>query len=265
MSILQKNHLYKLVTACWLHDIGKIVVPLEVLDKPNRLDHRYQPIMDRYDKIQMTLERNYYRALVEGVSENEERLLARFEVEKELIEEYRDFITETNDASLFVDDERIESLQKLYDTRIDGIEDVLLTDEELLHLSIRKGTLTDDERKLVQKHMTAGTRILSELEFPDYLENIFDWIINHHEYLNGSGYPRAISNEDIALESRMMTICDIYDSLVQSDRPYKKAYEHDKAIQILKYMTDEGKLDGDLVKAYIESDLWRVNIEEESL
>jgi len=126
-----------------------------------------------------------------------------------------------------------------------------------LHLSIRKGTLTDDERLSVQSHITAGARILAELKFPDYLDGIYDWIIKHHEYLDGSGYDQGVSGEFIKIESRLITILDIFDALVQSDRPYKKAFEPKQAIEIIQAMCDEGKLDKDLVQAYVESGLWK--------
>jgi len=246
------------VTAAWLHDIGKIVVPLEMLDKPNRLDFRYKHLMDRYDLIQMTLERNYYRALKEEGSSP--KLESNYKDALSKLDDFRAFVTETNQSHVFVDEARQERINSLKAYHFDGVDQPVITDEEYEHLSIVKGTLTLDERKMVQEHMPAGERILSELTFPEYLDGIFDWIIKHHEYLDGSGYPHGCDSKEISIESRMLTMLDIFDSLVQGDRPYKKAMPPEKALSIIKSMVKEGKLDENLVSAFEDSGLWRIKL-----
>lgn len=248
-------HIYKLVTAAWLHDIGKIVVPIEVLDKPNRLDQKYELMMSRYAIIEAKIERNYYKDVAEqGYSEKRK---LRFDEEIARLHEIRLFVTEINHPSTYVDDEKLDRLETLHHGYFPDMNEVFMTADEFECLSIRKGTLTAEERESVQEHISAGARILSELEFPEYLDNIYEWIINHHEYLDGSGYARGLKAEQIDVESRMMTILDIFDSLVQSNRPYKKAFARDKAVSILQAMAEEGKLDKDLVKVFAESDLWK--------
>jgi HD-GYP domain-containing protein (c-di-GMP phosphodiesterase class II) len=248
-------HIYKLVTAAWLHDIGKIVVPLEILDKPTRLDERITALMDRYKIIELKMERNYLKSIIEkGTSIEVEEAYA-----KDLIKlnELRAFVEKINSPATIVDDEQIVKLYDYANYHFSNISEPLLTNEELKNLSIRKGTLTADERLMIEEHISAGGRILSELKFPDYLEDIYEWIINHHEYLDGSGYVGSLKGDQISTESRIMTILDIFDSLVQSNRPYKKSFAPDKAISILKSMSHEGKLDADLVEAFVDSGLWK--------
>lgn len=249
-----RAHLYKLVTACWLHDIGKVVVPLQVLDKSDRLAHRHKPLMDRYDLIESQIERNYYKDMAHfGFREDKE---LAFKERMTYMKDLRDFVTATNSFTMVVDSERREKVLSLVDQSIEGVAGVLLTEEEAIHLSIPRGTLTDYERDIVREHMPAGERILSELNYPDYLDNIFDWIMKHHEYLDGSGYPKHCTAEVIPTEARMMTMLDIFDSLVQSDRPYKKAMAPNKALEIIKVMAEDHKLDKDLTSAFEASGQW---------
>ena len=250
--------IYELETATWLHDIGKIVVPLEVLDKPTRLAHRFKPLMDRYDLIIAKLERDRYKAL----AENPEVSVVDFEDKIDFVTKTKNFLSETNKVSVLVDDQRYEELKGIHQRVLEGVEEPLLTDDELEHLSIYRGTLTPNEREMVKEHVNAGARILENLAFPDYLENMLEWIKKHHEFLDGSGYPEGLEEKDIPIPSRMMTIVDIFDALVERNRPYKDAMPKDKAIEILKGMAEDNKLDSDLVNAFADSDVWKISLDD---
>ena len=134
----------------------------------------------------------------------------------------------------------------------------LLTDEELHEMMIVKGTLTAEERKIIEMHVVYTDRILSKISFQDNFKLVRSFASAHHEYLDGSGYPNGLTAKDLPLEVRIMTIADIYDSLTADDRPYKKAVPVPKALTILSSMADEGKLDKELVEqfnSYIEESL----------
>lgn len=251
-----EEDIYELKTAAWLHDIGKIVVPLETLDKSTRLAERFDPLMLRYDLIIAKLHWNYYKVKAE---ENHKMSSAQEEIyhrELAYVEACREFIIHVNDTGTYVDEVHLQRLHEIYQHRIEGINEPLLTDEELEHLSIVRGTLTAKERKAIEAHVTSGARILSNMQFPEYLQHIYVWINRHHEYLDGSGYPEKLTEENIPLESRMMTILDIYDALVERNRPYKKAIPKARALEIIKDLAVDHKLDADLVKAFIDSRIW---------
>lgn len=248
--------IYELETAAWLHDIGKIVVPLETLDKATRLASRYDALLCRHSLIATKLERNYYKGLLENSPIEKFRLKARFDEDMTTIHDVITLVDEVNQPSFIMDGKTLKRLTKMHESRIDSIDELLITSEELEHLSIVKGTLSKFERKQIENHVDAGARILAKMQFPGYLSHIYEWIVKHHEFMDGSGYSHGYKGDEIPLEARMLTISDIYESLVVGNRPYKKAFSKEKSVRILISMAEEGKLDSDLVDAFIESGLW---------
>ena len=234
----------QLVMAALVHDVGKLITPIEIMNKPDRLDFRL-PIMEmrwKYLNVLLKLE------LSDGLLSKEEydTVSAQFEKGKELIRTY-------NTAG-FLDEEKIASikaLKNLYITDRETNEKVeLLTDDELHEMMIVKGTLTAEERKIIEMHAVYTDRILSKISFQDDFKLVRAFAAAHHEYLDGSGYPNGLTADDLPLEVRIMTIADIYDSLTADDRPYKKAVPVQKALSILTSMADEGKLDKNLTEQF---------------
>ena len=234
----------QLVMAALVHDVGKLITPIEIMNKPDRLDFRL-PIMEmrwKYLNALLKLE------LSDGLLSKEEydTVSSQFEKSKELIRTY-------NTAG-FLDEEKIASikaLKTLYITDRETNEKVeLLTDDELHEMLIVKGTLTAEERKIIEMHAVYTDRILSKISFQDDFKLVRAFAAAHHEYLDGSGYPNGLTADDLPLEVRIMTIADIYDSLTADDRPYKKAVPVPKALAILTSMADEGKLDKNLTEQF---------------
>ena len=248
--------IYELETAAWLHDIGKIVVPLETLDKATRLAHRYEGLLCRHSLIASKLECNYLRGLMEYSPIEKFRLKDRFDEDMKKLSEVIALVEEVNQPSFIMDGKTLTRLKNMHESRIDNIDELLITAEELEHLSIHKGTLSQSERKQIENHVDAGARILAKMQFPGYLSNIYEWIIKHHEFMDGSGYSHGYKADELPLEARMLTIADIYESLVVGNRPYKKAFSREKSLRILISMAEEGKLDPELVDAFLRSGLW---------
>ena len=136
-----------------------------------------------------------------------------------------------------------------------GEQRPFLAQSEIIKLSIRKGSLTEDERKEIESHVTHTYRFLTQIPWTRTLRKVPDIAYGHHEKLTGRGYPRSLKETEIALPTRMMTISDIYDALTASDRPYKKAVPKDKAYDILNDEAKRGEVDGDLLKVFIEADV----------
>ncbi len=245
----------QLVTAAWLHDVGKLAVPISVLDKPTRLSDGYECLMLRLELIESKIRANYLEACL-NYPEKREGLTQLWKDNLQYIHEVKEVVTRVNSPATFVDDDILRKLTEIKNKSFEGVEEPLLTDKEFEHLSIRKGTLTFEERVIVESHVSVAERILSKMEFPDYLKNVPYWAIRHHEFLDGSGYCKKCKDDELPIEVRILTILDIFDALTAKDRPYKAGMPVEKAIQILGFMVKEGKLDGDLLEAFSLSKCW---------
>ena len=138
----------------------------------------------------------------------------------------------------------------------EGKEISLLTEKELEAITIRKGTLTDEERNTMQSHVVYTAKMLKKMTFKGLYANIPGWSGGHHEFLDGSGYPNHLTAKDIPKEVRLLTIIDVYDALTAEDRPYKPPMPPEKAFGILDSMVQEGKLDGEILQMFKDSKAW---------
>ncbi|MCR5543182.1 MAG: HD domain-containing protein [Eubacterium sp.] len=237
------------LASVWLHDIGKLIIPLEIMDKPTRLGDSEK---DVYYRIELAILCERIRML-ENPEETEDALemIAKLEDASELI-------LKVNKLG-FLDDEtyqKVIDVSKLKCLDSTGRKIPILDDYELESLCVRRGTLTDAERKVIQSHASYTRELLSQMEFDGIYENVPKWASQHHEYLDGTGYPDGIKAEDISWEVRILTIIDVYDALTADDRPYKPPVPPEKAFAILRSMADEGKIDRDILEEFIASNAW---------
>jgi HD-GYP domain-containing protein (c-di-GMP phosphodiesterase class II) len=129
-------------------------------------------------------------------------------------------------------------------------------------LSIRKGSLTRDEYRQIQEHAELSYQFLSKIAWTGELKQVPAIAHAHHEKLNGKGYPLGLTSEKILLQSKLMTVADIYDALTAADRPYKKAMPVERAISILREEVKFGGLDADIVELFVERELWKLTLAE---
>lgn len=240
------------IMAVWLHDVGKLVVPLEVMDKPDRLGTKLNPLLTRFKIIRLLTEIEFLSGRI-----NETRKAERY---KDL-DEAEKFILRINTAGFLPDDQiaKVKELAAKTYLDEDGIRKNWLTDEETEALSIKKGTLTDRERGIMQSHASATEKILSGVHFPKQYADTPIWAANHHEFLDGTGYPRGLEAKDIPFEVRLLTIIDIFDALTAEDRPYKPPMPYEKALRVLDDMADDGQLDKVILELFEESRAWEIN------
>lgn len=244
-------HKEELVMSVWLHDIGKVTTPLEVMNKPERLyELQKAEIRHRMEEIRLRGKIDQ----LEGRLTAED--LAKLETDTRETEEA---IWKASTAG-FLPDERLAWLGEVRArTYVDGAgaERPWLEDEEYAMLSIRKGTLSEEERAIMESHVSVTSKLLSQIRFSKDLSHVPEWAGAHHELLDGGGYPRHLTGEDIPMEVRIITILDIFDALVADDRPYKPGMPVEKALSILDAMANkEGKLDPGLTRLFIESRCW---------
>ena len=138
-----------------------------------------------------------------------------------------------------------------------------LAQDELHFLQIPRGSLDEHERVEIQSHVEQTYRFLTQIPWTEDLRNLANYAYAHHERLNGMGYPRNLKAEEIPVQTRMISIADIFDALTAADRPYKRALPTDKALEIIEHEARTGSIDKELVGVMIDSGVYRRVLEED--
>ncbi len=258
--------------AGWLHDIGKIGVREAVLEKTTKLNAaQMQVITERFEAIRQSKEKALLQAQLRRATNGhdlEAPAAQQAQLQRELAELDDDlaFLQRCNVPGYLdeADQVRLRAIAERTYTTAAGEVRYYLTPEEYESLAIVRGNLTPSEYTEIQSHVAHTLSILDKIPFTRDLANIPKYAAAHHEYLDGSGYPRGLKGDEISIQSRIMCIADIFDALSAPDRPYKKALPLERALEILRQEVKAGKLDGDLVELFIRKQLYhRPAVEEE--
>jgi HD-GYP domain-containing protein (c-di-GMP phosphodiesterase class II) len=250
-----------------LHDFGKVGVREQVLVKQKKLypwnldviRHRFAYLLQAAD-LQFERERANY-LVAHGEKNYKEASAHLNEIRKarrDELQHFLDSIVRANEPTVLPEgsfDELHDINQRMY-VDFDGVERPLLHDDELRFLMIRKGNLDDQERREIESHVTHTFRFLEQIPWTRELKGIPTIAYGHHEKLNGRGYPRRVTGDDIPVQTRMMTISDIFDALTATDRPYKRAVPYERALDILNMEAKDGMLDPDLLSAFIDAKVY---------
>jgi len=163
-----------------------------------------------------------------------------------------------NHGTEFLADDALQRIEALSQIKLDskGKEYCLITDNEKQNLQIRRGTLLPEEIKLMAEHVAVTWEMLSELTFPKKYKNVAFYASSHHEKLNGKGYPRGLTADEMPLQARIIAVADIYEALTAGDRPYKKAKTLSESLKIMAFCVKAGELDGDILDFFIDSGLY---------
>jgi HD-GYP domain-containing protein (c-di-GMP phosphodiesterase class II) len=253
--------------AALLHDFGKVGVREEVLVKAKKLPPlMLERVMSRFDLIRRTLEADYHREradLLERGIRPGAAVDTAFRTRLEELDRVRAIVTASNEPSILP--ERVaEALDEAGRLTFRGPDDQpvpYVSDEELRYLRIPKGSLNDEERREIESHVEQTYRFLVQIPWTGDLRNVAEIAYGHHEKLNGRGYPRGVAAPEIPLQTRLMTVADIFDALTASDRPYKRALPAERALDILTAEAREGLLDNAIVQMLIDSGAYRKVLE----
>jgi HD-GYP domain-containing protein (c-di-GMP phosphodiesterase class II) len=256
--------LRELEYASLLHDFGKIGVREKVLIKARKLyDERLDLVRARFDYVARTVESEVLARKVHALETGatREHLDA---LDRELAQRRADLdgaweaVCSANEPTILSsgDFARIEALSRETYVDLRGDVHALLDDEELTCLKVSKGSLTPQEFDEIRSHVSHTYRFLSRIPWGKSLQRVPIIAGAHHERLNGTGYPNRLRAEEIPVQSKMMSVADIYDALTASDRPYKKAVPVERALDILDYSVKDGHLDGDLVRIFKGARVW---------
>lgn len=257
--------------AALLHDFGKVGVREEVLVKAKKLyPLQYSRLLDRFDYIRRDIEARIAEQKVEILlghfrREAEARVRLKLldgEAGRMLAEldHYVEFISRANEPTILPSSEfdlLTEISQKSYrDPR--GAERPYLTSEEVRYLSIPRGSLDSNERRQIESHVTHSFNFLAQIPWTPEYRGIPEIARAHHEKLNGRGYPNGLTASDIPVQAKMMTVCDIFDALSASDRPYKRAVPTDRALEILKLCVRDEEIDAELFRLFLEAQVFQL-------
>ncbi|HSR35572.1 MAG TPA: HD domain-containing phosphohydrolase, partial [Desulfurivibrionaceae bacterium] len=240
-------------------DISKITTPEFVVDKATKLE----TVFDRIELVRCRVEilkrdreiRRLKNLLATGGGAPSGRPAE--EVDHSDLDEYLRFLEAINYGGESLSEESLGRIRKIAGVglTIGGKPMPLLDTDEVTNLSIRQGTLTEEERKRVGNHVNMSIKMLEGLPFPKKLRRVPIYAGLHHEKLDGSGYPKGLANGDIPLPGRIMAVADIFEALTASDRPYKRGKRLSEAMRILEQMVHDRKLDGNVCDLLVESGL----------
>jgi HD-GYP domain-containing protein (c-di-GMP phosphodiesterase class II) len=259
-----REDLRELEYASLLHDFGKIGVREKVLVKAKKLyDENLELIRARFDFVARSLEADVLRrklaAIERGAPKSDLDALDKEYVERRAeLDAAWTTINQANEPTVLAagDFAKIEELAKETYFDLRGEMKFLLEPEDTIALSIKRGSLTPREYDEITSHVSHTFKFLSNIPWGKAFRRVPQIAGAHHERLNGTGYPNRLRAEEIPVQSKMMSISDIYDALTASDRPYKKAVPVERAIDILEYGVKDQHLDAELVRIFREARVW---------
>ncbi len=270
-AAFSKDQLREIHYAALLHDFGKVGVREHVLRKSKKLHHADMRLLEqRFRYARASLERHAYRGLAERHLQNEwsvaafreerDRIDAELRTEFARLDEFLDVILRANEPSISHTTAlpELDAIRDYQCADSDGGAFHLIDDAEFSALSVCKGCLTPDERSQIEAHVADSYSFLILIPWTRELAGVPAIAHGHHEKLDGSGYPMGLRDKQISLQTRILTISDIYDALTACDRPYKQAIPVERALDIIAEECRAGHLDSALFKVFVDSRSWEV-------
>ena len=245
---------YELKIAGLLHDCGKVTTPVHVVDKATKLESIYDRIHlidTRFEVLKRDLELQSLKKKIDA-KQLRDRLRE--------IEDDRRFLHACNIGGERMRDEDVERVRRIGQYRwrdISGHEANFLTDDEVKNLTIRAGTLTPEERQIINHHIVATIKMLEALPWPKHLTKVPEYAGGHHERMDGKGYPKGLTREQMSVQARCMGIADIFEALTAKDRPYKKGKTLSESLEILGRMKLNNHVDPDLFDIFVRHKVYR--------
>lgn len=244
---------YELKIAGLLHDCGKITTPVHVVDKSTKL----QTIFDRIHLVDTrfeVLKRDAEIAYLRGIKTQDE-----FESTVRQLDEDREFLRHSNIGTEKMSESDVAHVLRIaqYQWRnVQGERVDFLTAEELENLTIRAGTLTANERQIINHHILVTIKMLESLPWPNHLKRVPEYAGGHHERMDGKGYPKGLTREQMSVQARLMGIADIFEALTAKDRPYKEGKTLTESLNILGKFKESGHIDPDLFDVFIREKVY---------
>ena len=263
---MTKDERYELYIAAWLHDCGKVATPVHVVDKATKLEtiyDRIENVQTRFEILKRDAEIKFLNTKIElleksdmdGVKDAEAKLhlqLAQFDDELA-------FVEKSNVGGEFMQDADQDRIRQIgeYEWNYKGKTKAFLSELEVRNLTIAKGTLLPEERKIINDHIVITIEMLEKLPYPKNLKNVPEFAGGHHETLDGKGYPKGLTGDQMSVQAKMMAIADIYEALTASDRPYKDGKKLSHAMRILGFMKNDYHIDEELFEIFVKDGVYK--------
>lgn len=253
---------YELKIAGLLHDCGKVTTPVHVVDKATKLQTLFDRIAlidTRYEVLKRDREIEALRAQL-ALRESQDpgaeaALMAQARADMDALDEERAFLRHTNKGSEFLNDDAVQRVRTIGTQKTwrnpEGVESEFLSADEMENLTIRGGTLTAAEREVINYHIVATIKMLEQLPWPKHLRNVPEYAGGHHERMDGKGYPKGLTREQMSVQARVMGIADIFEALTAKDRPYKPGMKLSQAMDIMEKFRQGGHIDPDLFDVFV--------------
>lgn len=254
---------HELSLAGWLHDCGKIGTPEYVMDKSKKLEtvfDRIALVEARFEVAARDIQLEYLQKINQTDSQDKSALEVEMQQTVEQLQQDLTFICQANTGGEFMTAEaqqRVEDIGQSRQVQLNGQWQPLLTEEEIYNLQTARGTLNKEEREVINHHMDITIEMLESLPFPKHLRRVPEFAGGHHEKMDGTGYPKGLTKEQMSVPARMMAIADIFEALTASDRPYKPAKKISECLQIMGKMSLGQHIDPELFEIFIEKKVYQ--------
>ena len=272
-----EKEMYELKIAAWLHDCGKVATPEFVVDKSTKLETIYDRVHELETRFGILRRDEEIKRLKKELKfERDDSLSLEEKVEqvKDLQKGYRktlrdlksdlEFVKESNVGGEFMSGDKKDRVHQIanYRWKPNGKVENFLSENEIYNLTIPRGTLTPEERKVINDHIVVTINMLEELPYPKHLQNVPEFAGGHHEKLDGTGYPMGLMKDEMTVQARIMAIADIFEALTAKDRPYKKGKTLSQAMRILGFMKNDAHIDVDLFDIFVKEKIYLQYAEE---
>ncbi len=265
------KEMYELKIAAWLHDCGKVATPEAVVDKGTKLEtiyDRIHTVATRFEVLKRDEEIKYLKKQLriqkdDSLIENEKkealkkaRSLYLKRIKQQ--EDDKSFIEESNIGGEFMSQDRKDRVNKIasYRWKDNGSPKPFFSEDEIYNLCISRGTLTPEERKIINDHIVVTIDMLEQLPYPKHLRNVPEFAGGHHEKLDGTGYPKGLNHSEMSVQAKIMAIADIFEALTARDRPYKKGKTLSQAMRILGFMKNDAHIDTELFEVFVKEKIY---------
>ncbi len=253
----------ELEIAALMHDCGKITTPVHIVDKSTKLEtifDRIHSVETRFEVLKRDARIRMLEAQVSSSEPNTGVLQAEYERDCEELDRARDFLRRANIGGEFMSpamQAQVRHIGKHYQWRNSAGEMVpLLSEEEIDMLCIAKGTLSEEERNIINHHIVSTIHMLEALPWPSHLRNVPEFAGGHHERMDGKGYPKGLTRDQMSIQARIMGIADIFEALTASDRPYKPGMSLSRSLAILGRMKLDNHIDPDLFDVFVREKVY---------
>ena len=263
---MTEKEVYELKIAAWLHDCGKVTTPESVMDKATKLetifdrihliDHRFELLKTQRENAHL---RKVLKAVQSGKSLNDKHLEQELRTIRGQLDVDKNFIRRVNfgsEAMSPADQQQVKDIANYEYTSDSGHMAKFLSENEVYNLTIARGTLTPEERMIINNHIVVTINMLESLSYPKDLRRVPEYAGGHHERMDGKGYPKGLTREQMSIPARMMGVADIFEALTSKDRPYKKAKTLSETLSILGKMRLDSHIDPDVFDLFIREKIY---------